>query len=428
MKKTLVSILFIFTLSNASVLSDMADTMQAGSWAELTTVNFNSSLLWIVGGGGADCLFNYSDDLEWNPGTDEAYYIGGSHYGPGKFVAYSAATNAWRVVDTPGWLTSLGHGYDHNALDPIRQWFYHNPMSTRNTTHVWEIGRQAWRSDVAMPSTTCTWENLACCRGVCFFPDYDRGGLVYANGKMAQVYFFGTTSGRWRTPGASVSMAGYHNVAKYNPVQKVVYLGGGNNENGLHVMDSTGAIRAIAASPAAAIGIYSSMTTVDPVTGDLLVLDNTGFYSYHLPTDAWTTHSGSVPLWSHGNHDIIYTSVGSVTNHGVTLWCKYANSTGRIWLYKHADAPDGIERRAAVRNRGRLTASPNPFNPATRISSGNLADGSVTVYNVSGRAIARPVLRNGIADWNAGNRPPGIYTAEVRTNESVRRLKLVLMK
>jgi hypothetical protein len=419
----------------STVLGDLAASMQPKTWAELNTQNFSSTLLYMPEGNGG-CIFDYCDDLTWNPGTDEAYFLGGSHYGPGRFIAYSAATNTWREVDRPQWVAvDFGHGYDHSALDPARGWFYHNPMSGRLIVHCWETGNKRWRSSLTIPASVCTWEEMACCRGLCFYPDYERGGLVFANGKVKRVFFFGTSTGKFTILGNNVQMAGYHNVAKYNPAQKMVYLGGGNGESTLQKLDSTGNISPIRQGPVA-IGINSSVTTVCPVSGDLLVLSSGRFDTYHLATDTWTRQSVSVPLFSHGSSTIFATVAGTVTNHGVTMWCRYAGGQGRTWLYKHAQGSAVESGGTANAGTDGIAVRPNPFNPAVVIS---INDGHVgatrrvaptlAIYDPHGRMVHKTVnITANSYTWDASGMPAGIYLLKASVGKKTYTRKLFLQK
>jgi hypothetical protein len=92
--------------------------------------------------------------------------------------------------------------------------------------------------------------------------------------------------------------------------------------------------------------------------------------------------------------------------------------------------PMGVaDRVRAVREPPlRLTASPNPFNPRTRIEVSGSREGVVLVYAPSGRLVARLALKNGAAEWNAAALPSGIYLVQARVGLKILKAKAVLLK
>jgi hypothetical protein len=433
----LVFIVLFQTFSVATVLGDLVNTMQPRTWKQLNTNGFTSTLLWIEGGGGADAVFNYSDDLSWNPASEEVYYIGGSHYGPGRFIIYSAATNTWRREPDPSFCTSLGHGYDHNAIDQSRQWFYHNPMSARTVVWRWEITNKRWVIGANMPTSIAVKDDLACCRGLCFYPDFalngEKGGLIYANGRIKEVYYFGTSTGKWLNLG-NVNMAGYHNIAKYNPVQKGVYLGGGNGMSTLAFLDAQGSFHQMRSAPYA-VGVHSTVTTVDPVTGDLLTLAGGGtFHSYNRASDTWTSRPSS-PLTT-----ITYTCAGCITTYGVTMWCQYGSGSGRVYIYKHAQMSGGEAGSGTFTKEQMVDVYPNPFNPEIKIAvsypamaGSAISNVTLHIFNVNGKLVKKLTATDsrqliaGIT-WNASHLSPGIYILKCTIDNKTYSRKLLLQK
>ena len=60
--------------AQASVLSDLAASMAPGTWAEIATSNMAPSLANVSGASGI--ILYYSDDMVWNPSTQQAFFIG----------------------------------------------------------------------------------------------------------------------------------------------------------------------------------------------------------------------------------------------------------------------------------------------------------------------------------------------------------------
>jgi hypothetical protein len=77
----------------------------------------------------------------------------------------------------------------------------------------------------------------------------------------------------------------------------------------------------------------------------------------------------------------------------------------------------------------------NPFNPSTTIAYTLPVDGDITlkVYNAIGELVTELINENQTAgrhqfNFNANTLPSGIYFAELRSNESVQRIKMILLK
>jgi hypothetical protein len=418
--------------ARATALGDLANSMSPKQWRELTTVGFTSNLLWIDSNGGADCVFNYSDDLTWYNGTREVYYIGGSHYGPGRFIIYNDSTNTWRRnMPSTAWLDRLGHGYDHNAVDQKTGIFFHHEMNARLVIHRWSISAKRWLSDFLMPLANA---EMSCCHGDEFFPEFRTGGLIVVNGSSGMVLYCNTSTAKWDTLGAGLDMATYHNIAKYDPKHKLVYLGGGNGTNTLYKLDTLEALNKIAAAPIA-LGINSSATTVDPVTGDILAVGEDGnFYSYNLESNVWKTE-GQPPTNSLGGANRVYMACGPVNTYGVTLWCKYAGGTGKVWLYKHAQPAATEAPPAGFSQPFSLSVSPNPFRSSTTISvSSLLPEGgtSLAAYDVNGKRVrdlsGEMASGSGSVRWETGRLPAGIYIISASAGKVTRQERIVLLR
>ena len=59
----------------ATVLSDLAATMQAGTWAELKTDSLGSAMYYPLE-NCASTIFGYSEDAAWDPNSEQFYFLG----------------------------------------------------------------------------------------------------------------------------------------------------------------------------------------------------------------------------------------------------------------------------------------------------------------------------------------------------------------
>jgi hypothetical protein len=434
--KLMVTLMVLALAMNAfaHLLGDLSTSMKPGEWKELSTTGFNQSLLW----AGSDGIFNYSDDISWDPASEKLLYVGGGHATTNKFITYNSKTNAWRHEPDPPFISLVGHGYDHNGIDQNRGWFYHHPMSGRLIVYRYEIQNNTWRVGASIPDFICTWESMSCCKGFGFYPDYDRGGIVIANGKVNRIYWFGTTSGKWKILG-SKSMNGIHSIAKYNPVHKIMVFGGGNDNNRLYKLDSTGTLSDFPPAPISEIGIQRTAVTCDPVTGEVLVLtDNGSFYALDPGTNEWKKQSSAgVAVFQHGGANINFTVCGAINTYGVTVWCKYASSTGKVFLHKRAEMSNLIKDYGVDKNiSSALLASPNPFHQVTTLRLNHKVDKKhslkIKIFNLKGVLvdILTPelrVLHSGIT-WNAAGLPSGIYVVRWTMEHKIYKKQLILMK
>jgi hypothetical protein len=129
-------------------------------------------------------------------------------------------------------------------------------------------------------------------------------------------------------------------------------------------------------------------------------------------------------------------------HEGLRVIVCYTDRNEHIWVYRYktsasvnGTAPADTEAPSV------LEASPNPFNPAVRISvTGAGASGKkagrqlstpalqVTIYDPRGRTIDQIPIDENRAIWNARNFPSGIYLARVTWENRAMTKKLYLMK
>jgi hypothetical protein len=79
--------------SDGTAIGNLADEMQAGTWAELTTNGAS-----VLGSSDPDhSILEYTDEMKWDSLTKRAFFVGTPDpyrdSGAGKFVQYDAATD-----------------------------------------------------------------------------------------------------------------------------------------------------------------------------------------------------------------------------------------------------------------------------------------------------------------------------------------------
>jgi hypothetical protein len=109
----------------------------------------------------------------------------------------------------------------------------------------------------------------------------------------------------------------------------VVILGAGNNSKTLLQLDAKGEITPLPEAPIL-IRISSTVVTVDPVSGDVLVLnmeDKNKFYALDWQKKEWK-QLADAPITSG--------VAAPMAVHGVNFFC--TNRPEKVYLYKHAVA------------------------------------------------------------------------------------------
>ncbi|MBI2805453.1 MAG: hypothetical protein HYX68_10795 [Planctomycetes bacterium] len=306
--------------SSNTALAKVAAGMKPGTWAELKTSNYSAALLRVQNSN----ILGYTDTAVWDAKTQQVLFIGQGHYAAVKFIIYSGATNSWKLMPTPVWWKGdaktgkgpIGHAYQNNTLDPARGILFHHQSATR-LVHRYDIARDSWTTLPEIKGAA-TGHGTA----LAYFPE--RKGLVRVYGGV--VHFFDEEKNIWSSLKDRFPMGPYHNIAKYNAVDKSVIFGAGNGSKLLYRMDAQGNVTKLKEAPFV-IRISSTVTAIDPVSGDLLVVssENKGkFHALDLRKNAWR-QLPDAPI-SEG-------ASASIDALGVTLY--FSNRPTKVHLYKH---------------------------------------------------------------------------------------------
>jgi len=302
-------------------LAKAAQRLKPGEWAELNTEGYGTELLNVQ----SHHILEYTDTAVWNPGSQQLLFAGQGHYSAVKFITYSAATNAWRLMPTPEWWKGdpqtgkgpIGHAYNNNAIDPAKGILFHHQSATR-LVHRYDIATDRW-------STLPELKDAAAGHGtaLAYFPE--GKGLVRILG--GTIHCFDEEQNSWSIAYDKLPVGPYHNLAKYNPIDRSVILGAGNGSKALYRFDAAGKLTPLKEAPIV-LRISSTVVSVDPVSGDLLVLsmeDKNKFYAWNLKQDEWK-QLPDAPI-SEG-------VAAPIVEHGVTLY--FAHRPTKVFLYKHA--------------------------------------------------------------------------------------------
>lgn len=327
-----------FSTSSTTALGELAASLSAGEWGQLTTINLVPTL-------GQTNLLNgnittgndtsYSDSLAWDSTGQLALFVGQDHYTTPPHIArlsiYDASSNTWSNGDYQSWMGTITHGYDHNAVDPARRDFYYMMYNSR-VLRQYDIATASWSEKASAPVSVFPIFTIT--SALAWFPERDT--LIAFSHRYLGEYDPDTNS--WSalyTVADNPAQQNYHTIMEYNPVHNVVLFGGGGYlPRKLFKLDATGTVTQLADAPIDIfIGGETNNLVVDPVSGDYLYITNANvFYKYDITVDEWTllSSAGLPARWN--------TIAAPIDTYGVIMFVTLnGTSTGTVWVYKHAE-------------------------------------------------------------------------------------------
>lgn len=309
-----------------------AAAMAPGSWAPFVC-NYSTGTLAAlldVSNPPHRCT-EYADKAVWDATRRQIYFTGGGHASQEKTIVYSDNTNTWTDLGSPPWYTvnpgGAVHGYQHNAFTGNTHYYLHFANTTVHTRNV-DNGNASWgvlnTSGVSLGSDGAI-------GSLEWFPTFGSGSLIIID--FFGIYRWNGTS--WSSLGQR-AMGGYHNAGVYSPIKDLMYFGGGNGSGALYTMSNTGVMTAKASCPVE-FGIIASVTTVDPVSGKLLVASKDRVIRVYDPTtNTWSTDTAPPPgFWSgnlYSEGDAMGIVAAPIYDYGVTMFITIGGPT--IYLRK----------------------------------------------------------------------------------------------
>lgn len=307
----------------------MANSMSAGQWLQLNITGLTTSLF----EDSPNNTLEYMDKGCHDPVRKQVRFIGHAHYGDQRFHQYDEATNTFSNLADPPWdgggtgqPNYIGHGYQHNAVDPATGDLYYRLY---NAPEVFRLNRATgvWSEIARAPNTEIT-------GGLEWLPSIGtQGGLILLLGRSC--HRWDKASNTWSTPvNAALSPLTYHTVAVRSVPNNVVIVGGGNGGRKLWKIGATGGATAIPDCPTG-VGITQSITTACPVSGNLLVIGgNSDAYKFNVSSNSWSSLSmAGAPSFGDVNSGSMIIAV-PMPAYGVVMFI-FGRSPS-AWLYKHA--------------------------------------------------------------------------------------------
>lgn len=419
-------ILFTLAFSTglfATALSDAAALMKARTFRPVNTTGMNQETFYsdYIGVSGAKCnepIFAFSQNAHWDPTSEEMLYMGSPHRGAWKFPIYSAKTNSWRLNPLPPAVAPLDfcthHSYDKMALDTDRRQYYGEWGCWDGDTGTWlyryDLDSAKW-SKVNDKNRGVT--GMGGHPAMEYFPE--MGGIVMVGEAGGIISLLDPATDTWRVlPGRGAG--DMHHILEYNPVHKIMLLGGGNGNQRLFILDTTGNVHALK-TPPVHVGVADNggVMTCDPVSGMFLYFMDKALWEFDPINDVWD----SVCTYPLGISLLGRSAVVSIPSLGVVavLSC----NPWPLLLYKHAE-PVAAEAHALRLSAPALSCSPNPFNAATRVGVHLPGAGrtEIAVFDLTGRAVASLFSGNLKAGghsflWDASRQAPGVYLLRMET-------------
>jgi hypothetical protein len=342
-------------------IAEVASALQPGSWGEVIQ---DSSIFDSLACGGT-CLHAgnrivFSMTAAWDGRRGKLHFIGQDH-GESylRYVVYDAATNHWSTVCGDDGDCGFGsaHGYVHIAVDPITGTVYHKQYGAGLgpiNVYSYPLGGPWSLFSTFSPAyhgqDGVVWWPGSSLRGA------DSGGSLFVyncegGDPTGQILLLSPTSRTWfanlSNADLGAGMSTYQCFAAYSPVHDAAVYGGGNaNLRKLWRFDSDQSIHALADSPVDVGVNHGANVSVDPVSGNVLLLggflttssDPTRFL-YELDptaTGRFMLQAGArVPPPEVANPLFNGLISATIAEHGAVLYVSCVGSVCRMFLYKH---------------------------------------------------------------------------------------------
>jgi len=387
-----LSLLLIAFPTSASVLSELAKTVQPGTFVELE-----------IDGDVSTCravtppmppqqydkegkpiplprpedlgnILEFTDEAHWDSKNKEIYIAGTRRpYKPWDqaFVKYSEATNSWTILKSPPFGFGA-HGYDNGALDVARGTFYWSRVAEAN--NVWSLNLETseW---IELPNAPIAAGEQSALE---YFPDIDKVVFFDARAEHASMYaLYDPETNKWGSP-VEISFdeigpfGEISHFSEYNPNHGVMFFGGGHNYTAdgtinptpnidesrrLYMLDKNKVVSRLVDAPTK-LGQQGAgpIQTIDPNSGNLVVFqgqpndgsspcpDPLPIWEYNLGSNSWS-QTGEQKLF--GRWCSMDTVAVPLPEYGINFIVSAKSVTDcKVYLYRHSDGTGELKINA----------------------------------------------------------------------------------
>ena len=337
----------------STAIGTLAQSMSAGTWAELTGVSniFNG----IANTGKASGHYlSYGNAAVWNPANKTINIVGGDHDGSDTnwlhHCIYTEATNTWANPVWPIFASSYGHAYDHLCVRPDNGDLYWRHFND----DTYEVARKtlagSWTEMTGEIATNLYVNSPGC--GVAWWTGSltgigASGCLLIANeSESGEIVYYDPLNSTW----GRISNAGgpgnpdYHGLIEYSATKNCAIFGGSNQAGTVVRRLNSDKTTTVLTPFTPRWGINRGNCVADPVTGNFLIRTSgtAGFYEYN-PSGSGSyrqlTGSSAAPA-SLGitAQDPSNLMSCAIPEYGVVVYITAGSSVGacHMHLYKHA--------------------------------------------------------------------------------------------
>jgi len=332
---------------NATPLSSAVANCPIGQFCKVNMSNLTPS---IIDATNQTIITGYASKAAWDNVNSRFYFVGGGHLTCVKFVTYDDASDKWTSV-VPPWAPCPNpgnffyHSYQHNTFDPVSQRLYVRRFYG-GFADVYDVGTQSWSVTASQAEVT-----VQVSGGLEYFPDIDK--VVHfgiENSTFGALWAYEKNNNSWSQIGVSNSYAtgSYDNFAVYSTKHHFLMFGGGGSSN-IFKVDALGIVSPLTSAPLVINDATpnGTITTADPVSGNLLVIDASGtIHELNLSSSAkgdWGVLSVKAPFVNATSGGGVYGVVAAqMANYGVIgflvcgglAYCS-GNSSPQFYIYKH---------------------------------------------------------------------------------------------
>jgi hypothetical protein len=326
--------------------------MAAGTWAQLTVPNQNAVLSDI---GVSGSMIGYVNSMPWNPFSKVIEIVGSDHVGATPnlhHVRYVVLDNQFALAQAAPAVPGIGHGYDHNTLNPYTGDLYSRLYGSFSGSIFALKKAFGGSSFINIPSVAA---NDQVAIGTTWWSGPFVGGgsqgsyMIFNSGNAlgnvndGQILAYNPLTNAWffNKEGMAPNYGSgstYHSVIEYSAKKNVAVYGGGNvAPTRLWRLSSDGSVLPMPTVPSGkSVGVQQGVFVDDPVTGNFLLLSAGQLWELN-PDGAgtWTQKASPPNGVSIPSGTVLAPFATAIPDYGVVAFVSQPSSTGgTFFLYK----------------------------------------------------------------------------------------------